>query len=230
MRYRATASVLLPVVALAIASGAAWAVQTGLRLTMDGAVVSTNVRSIDGRAYVPLVDVAKALGRTVNASGGAYDLALAASAQRRDGLNGKMATDGFSGLWRLNVRSVEQVAGYSPQYGSDKAPITPRESGDALVVIKCQLRNGTKAMQDVSFDRNASGNTAVVDDQEHGYVPLAYDARNSGYGSAKIPPATTMDFAILFSVPAGAKLTHLTYSVGGAGMDKSTDFQVSLTE
>jgi hypothetical protein len=221
--------VLLSIVVLTMVSCAVWAAQMSIKLILDGKVVSNDVQTIQGRVYVPLSDVAKVLKRSVVRKNGTYSLVQAIEGNPREGLPGKMGTDLFSGPWRLKVTSVQQVATYSPLYGSDKQPITPREVGDVLVVITCRLNNGTSDMQEISFDRSYSGNTALMDDQERGYVPLAYDTRNSGYTSAKIPPGTTLDFVVLFSVPKGANLTALTYSVKGTDRDTSRDFRVSLT-
>jgi hypothetical protein len=219
---------LLLAFTLIIASGAAWALQNSITLTLDGKVISTDIQTIKGRAYVPVSDVASALNRTIIKKGAAYSLTRGAEADQIQGTLGKMSANVFPGKWQLHVASVQEVAGYSPRFGSDKDQITPKETNDILVVIKCQLKNSTREMQEVSFDTHSSGNTALTDDQEHGYVPLAFDSRNSGYTSVKMPSGTTHDFVVIFSVPKGIHLKDLIYSIGGYGMDKNPDFRVSL--
>jgi hypothetical protein len=220
--------VLFLAIALAIASATAWAVQNGSQLTMDGKVISTDVQTIKGRAYIPLNDVAKVLERKVDRKGGTYSLARVTGAPLHEGPSGKMAVNLVADKWQFQVISVQQVSDYSPQYGSDKDKIVPREVGDLLVIVRCRLKNGTKEMREVYFDKDSSGNTALTDDQEHGYVPLAYDSRNSGYSSDKMPPGSLHDFVVLFSIPKDTGLTALTYSVREAGIDKNTEFRVSL--
>ncbi len=228
MKQRLRAQALLPVIALVIASGAAWAMQTGIKLTRNGSVISTDVQVVNGRAYVPLSDVAKALDMTVVKKDGSYRLTHAGSAAQIHALSGKIAENILSDTWQFQVASVQQVSGYSRQYGSEKEQLTPKEAGDILVVITCRLKNATKEMQEVSFDENSAGNTALTDDQEHGYVPLAYDSRDSGYTSDKMPPGSAHDFRVIFSVPKGANLKGLVYTVEAIGLDKSTDFRVAL--
>jgi hypothetical protein len=225
--------VLLPVIALAVASATAWTMQTGSRLMMDGAVVSTGVQIVQGRPYVLLSDVAKVLDRTLVKKGATYTLTRLGDAHQMRSLTGKSLTGKLaenirSGPWQFQVASVQQVSGYSPQYGSEKEQLTPKEANDILVVLKCRLKNTTNVMREVSFDENAAGNTALTDDHEHGYVPLAYDSRNSGYTSDKMPAGSAHDFVVIFSIPKGVNLKDLTYTVGDTGADKSTDFRVAL--
>jgi hypothetical protein len=228
MKRRSRVQFLLLILALAITSCAAWALQTGKKLTMNGSIISTDIQIVHGRTYVPLSDMAKALDMTVVTRGGIYRFARAGGANQIGGIPGKINADISSGTWLLRVTSVRQVSGYSQQYGVDKAQLLPAEAGDILVVIKCRLKNDTKEMQEVYFDKESAGNTALMDDQEHGYVPLAYDSRNSDYTSVKIPSGSEHDFVIIFSIPKGANLKDLIYTVGNNETDKSTDFRVSL--
>src|SRR5438046_1896353 len=87
--------------ALAIACGTAWALQNGSKLILDGKVISTDVQTIRGRAYVPLNDVAAALERTVARKGGTYHLTRTEGANPIHGAVGQMSADVFSGKWRL---------------------------------------------------------------------------------------------------------------------------------
>lgn len=214
--------------ALTVVSCTAWALQNSITLTLNGKVISTDIQTIKGRSYVPVSDVAVALDRTVVKKGTTYSLTQREETDQIPGTLGKMSTNVFPGKWQLHVASVQEVAAYSPQFGSGREQLTPKETNDVLIVIKCQLKNGTKKMQEVSFDTYSSGNTALMDDQEHGYVPLAYDSRNSGYTSAKMPSGTTHDFVVIFSVPKGINLKDLIYTVGGSYIDKNPDFRVAL--
>lgn len=233
MKRMATAQVFLLMAALAVASCVAWAMQTGMRLVMDGRVISTNVRMFNASAYIKVSDMAKALDMTAFKQGNTYRLRRVGGSHPIRGAAGKMNANIFNGAWLLNVASARQVTAYSQRYGEYKERFTPRETGDILVVVTCRLKNGTNQTQDVSFDKDSSGNTALTDDQEHGYLPLAYDSRNSGYGSARMLPGSAHDFVVIFSVPEGAHLKDLIYTIVSSSEDyskqnKSLDFRVSL--
>ncbi len=219
---------LLPISVLAIASCTAWAMQIGSTLTMNGKVISTDIQIVKGHAYVPLSDVAAALNMTVVRKGQAYRLARTNASRPIHSLTGKLADNISSGAWQFQVAGIQQVSGYSQQYGTEKAQLAPTENGDILVVIKCRVKNDTKEMQEVSFDSGSAGNTALMDSQENGYVPLAYDSRDSDYMADKMPSGSVHEFNIIFSVPKGATLKHLIYTVASTGLDNSTDFSVSL--
>jgi hypothetical protein len=212
-----------------IVSGTALGRQTGLMLTMDDSVVSPNVQLIKGHAYVPLSDVAALLNRAVVKKGNTYNLAPIPPADKSRRVTGKLGASLTSGAWQLTVLSAEPADSYSQLYGEHKAQLTPVRTGDTLMMVRCRLKNNTSEVQDVSFDRDAAGNTALTDDQGNGYVPLAYDSRNSDYSSNKIPSGTAHDFVVIFSIPTGTHMKDFVYTAGSLSMDKSTDFRVVLT-
>src|SRR5690242_5679129 len=102
--------VLLSICALAVVSCAAWAAQKGITLALDGKIISTDVQTIQGRAYVPMSDVARILDRSVVKKGGAYSLMQSTSGDPRTGLSGKMGSELVFGPWRLKITSAQQVA------------------------------------------------------------------------------------------------------------------------
>src|SRR5690242_1785624 len=59
-----------------------WAQSQGLRLIVNGTLASTSVRIIDGRAYAPISDVARALGMTVVNRPGSYEITTAGGANQ----------------------------------------------------------------------------------------------------------------------------------------------------
>jgi hypothetical protein len=172
--------------------------------------------------------VAKALNLTLVKKGNRYMLTRGGGANRLPGYGGKVASNIFSGSWTLRVVSSETDTAYGRQYGPDNGQVTPQQTGDLLVVIKCRLTNSSKETQAVYFDKNTAGNTALTDDQQHAYSPLAYDSRNSNDDSDKMLPGSAHDFAVIFSVPKDTNFKDLIYSVATTELDKSTDFRVSL--
>lgn len=61
-----------------------WAAAGG-KLVINGKVASNSVRLIDGKAYAPLTDVAKALNMVVARNGNTYELAVAGGADQVSG-------------------------------------------------------------------------------------------------------------------------------------------------
>lgn len=76
---------------LASAAVMGWAAGVETRLYVNGKVASTDVIMKDGRAYVPLKDVAEALGMVVVNKSDGFALTPAGGAGQVGGLNGKVA-------------------------------------------------------------------------------------------------------------------------------------------
>jgi len=218
----------VPVAVLVVGSYAAWAVQTGMSVVMDGRSISTDVQILNGHPFVALDDVAQAWDMSVVKSGTTYRLVRAGGANQLTGVTGKLATTILSGAWSLKVISVQQVASYAPRYGPDKDPVSLQQVGDVLFIVTCRLKNGMKETQDVYFARDSAGNTSLTDDQSHGYSPVAYDTRNSDYSTTKMLPGSAHDFALVFSVPRDTRIKDLIYTANASGLEAGTDFRVSL--
>lgn len=65
------------------------------------------------------------------------------------------------------------------------------------------------------FRPYARGTTALTDDRQHGYFPLAYDSRNSDYSSDKMLPGSAHDFIVIFSMPKDANLKDFIKIIAG---------------
>lgn len=107
--------------AFVLLAAASVAQAPGQKLILNGAVASTNVRVIGGQAYVPVADVAKALGQNVAKIAGGYEIAAPGGANRVGGLEGKVGDTVFNGAWRFKVTGVHEADGYSERY-TVKAP------------------------------------------------------------------------------------------------------------
>jgi hypothetical protein len=212
----------------------------------DGETMSTDVVMMRGRAYVPLADVARAMGRRAVKSGNVYtlvsdparlpesataraaEIARPSTASSRNAMNTDIARAG----WVLRLLSADVAPTYVRQFGADTEPIAVQRKGDHLVVARFRLTNASNFTKDVYFDRSYAANTAIIDDESHGYPPVTYDSRNSEYSSSRMLPGTVHEFALVFSVPADTRLSELVYSVASSGQtstDKPTDFRVALS-
>jgi len=234
MRTRA----LMGTVALAVTiSAAVWAADTTKRLRVDGSVVSSDVRTIEGRAYVPLADVAKAFRRTVVATKDGYDLAEAGGANQVGDYSGKVGDVIFTGRWRFTVTGVEEKDAYTQEYDGHKAKIEPKGDDFVLVVVRCRLKNATKEIQSVyligmvpGYQTLPYGRTSLTDQTEHGYTLYTHDAQTDEGVTSKILPGAAQEFALIFNVPRNMKRKDLIFSITTpAGPDKNgTDVRVSL--
>src|SRR3954470_22446907 len=99
-------------VALTLGVTAAAFAQAGRSLILNGAVVSRDVRLIGGRPFVPVADVAQALGQTVVTRAGGYEITAAGGANQIRGLQGKIGDTLFDGKWRFQVLAVEPIDSY----------------------------------------------------------------------------------------------------------------------
>jgi hypothetical protein len=88
------------------------AADSGAKLIFNARVASTDVRTLQGKAYVPLADVARALDMTVVPVRGGYEIKKAGGATPISGLRGKVGEVLFDGKWRFQVLSVETVDSY----------------------------------------------------------------------------------------------------------------------
>lgn len=221
------------------AAGAALAVQAGQILKINGEVASTDVKVIGGKAYVPLSDVAKAMNLTVIKSAGGYSLTQAGGAgQLQAKGNGKIGEEIFSGKWRFKVTGVERGEGYVPQRNKSKTEIEPGR-GEELVIVRCQVRNGTSAKDELVFSKDWEGmNTSLTDMNEQAYPVVAFDVREDEIApvGCNFLPGSAIDFSIVFSVPKGTELKDLIFTAmqykfrSGYDQKKNPphDFRVSL--
>ncbi|HEX8237583.1 MAG TPA: hypothetical protein VF600_16620 [Abditibacteriaceae bacterium] len=99
-RNKQAVKALALTVALGTSGTVAWAA-TSSKLVTNGKVASTSVRVIDGKAYVPLSDVATSLGMAVVKNGGDYEIKKAGGANQVGNMNGKVGDVLFDGKWRF---------------------------------------------------------------------------------------------------------------------------------
>jgi hypothetical protein len=212
--------------------------QGSWKLSINGAAVSTNVRTIGGVTYVPINDVAKALKMKATISGRAITLKPAGGTfQIANKLQGNQGEELFSGKWGFSVISVQRTSSYKAKYlNSYNREDTYDGMGSDVVVVACRLKNGTKTKQEFAFSvRDYGMNTALTDMDAGTYQPTGYDVfadEPSPLGKYALP-GSAIPFNIVFRVPKDTKLKDLVFSVvlyGERGDNKSTDFRVALKD
>lgn len=218
-------------VGLAAITAAAMAWQAAQKLYVNGSVASEDLRVIDGRSYVPLADVAKALNMTVQKKDDGYDLVKAGGAGEVGDKNaGKMGDEIFTGQWRFRLLKVTHAPTYHMrlsklQAGKDLAA----KDGFEYIVADCRIKNGRPERDELVFDNWDGNNTALTDANEQSYQPLAYDVTEdeTAPDGTHFLPGAAINFALVFEVPKGTEaknliFTAIRYGFRSTGDQKST--------
>ena len=165
-KYLTTLDRPLRLTALLIAAGAVATTagalgQAGLKLFIAGKTASSDIRIIDGKPYVPLANMAKAMnGSTGKHKGGGHKItlcggdtttpeagAVAGGANEVRGTRGKVGQVLFNGKWRFSVLGIDHAASYDSQFLPAKRAFTPAGDSDELVIARCKMKNGQNATQ-----------------------------------------------------------------------------------
>jgi hypothetical protein len=222
-----------------IVAGICWAA-AGTKLYVDGKLASSRVVIVDGRAYVPVVDVAEALGMTVGQVEDGYALTREGGANQVEGVaQGGIGDELFTGKWRFQVLSVEQGRDqYTERYYQQERSIKPNGADEELIVVNCRVKNATEATVSPILTERLPGDTALADDAEHSYAPIDYDARQEinktqSYAASALLPGAAAEFALAFSVPKGTHPKALVFSLmaypNDVGRDDHTNVRVELS-
>jgi len=221
------------------AAGAALAIQAGQTLKINGQVASNDVRVIGGKAYVPVADVAKAMGLTVVKTGNGYELTKEGGAgQLQAKGNGKIGQEIFDGKWRFQVIDVKRADTYIPVRTKSKTEMQA-DAGQEFAVVSCRVKNGTPQKDELVFAKDWEGiNTSITDVNEQAYPAVAFDVREDEIApvGCNFLPGAAIDFTIVFSVPKGTDLKDVIFTAMQykfrSGYDQKTnkphDFRVSL--
>jgi hypothetical protein len=207
---------------------------------MNGNIASNSVRVIDGKAYVPLADIAKAQGMVVVPIDGGYEIKKAGGATPIKGLQGKVGDVLFDGKWRFQVLSVQAADSYQmkTQGGGDyavyrdlaefelPARVYRPKPGYTLIVMQCRVTNARNSNQAL-WVFNAETHTALADMDGESHPPIGFDFAGAPLQSKELLPGAKLDFALLFSVPEDTKLKDLVFTLRNIG-EKGTDVRVSL--
>jgi hypothetical protein len=237
---RGTRGWIKPGIALLSISIGAVLAQTERTLILNGKVASHDIRVIEGRPYVPVADVAYALGQTVVKRSGGYEITTAGGANQVQGLQGKIGDVLFDGKWRFEVLRVDRVESYAMKnkatndyaiYNStaefSDGVFRPKQ-GQSLVAIACRVKNGLRENQSL-WRPNSDTHTALADDQGQSYPPIAYDMPESGpFQSKALLPGAAMEFTVLFTVSEGTTLKDLVFTLRTIS-SPGHDVRVSLT-
>lgn len=231
---------IVPAVGLGL--GAACWGATQWKMTLGGTTVSTSARVIAGTTYVPIGDVARALGMKVRISGTNITLQPAIvprptpaqplaqptaqpvtppmaqpvkNAVKLSGLRGETL---FSREWGFQVMNVDRPTSFRTKYSNTfnrERRYLPATSED-LIVVTCRLQNRTSDTRNLAFPLGQQAmNTALTDQDGTIYSPVGYDvlAESDAPLSKTVPAGTAMNFNLVFRVANGARVKELVYSL-----------------
>jgi hypothetical protein len=220
------------VMAVGLGLGLLALAQSTQRLILNGQVASTRVITVQGTAYVPVADVAKALGQSVVKVQGGYEIRAAGGANQLMGqFQGKVGDQILTGLFRVQVHKVERMESSTTRFDKNSLTVQPRNPDEELVVVTGSLRNAKQSGAVApSLGINNPGNTALAGADGRSFPPIAYDSpsgTNTGGGFTLLPGAA-MNFAVVFSVPKGTEVKALVLRVGEYGDTGSKDVRVGL--
>lgn len=135
--------VLTAVAGVVALSALVWAQSTRV-LVINSQVASTDVRVINGKSYVPVTDVAKALNLQVVVNGNRIELTRAGGAMQVDGLMGKTGDWLFDGGWRFRVNRVYRADSYEGKWEFYGEQVYTAQEGKELIVVEYSYRNGNR--------------------------------------------------------------------------------------
>jgi hypothetical protein len=225
----------------ALSCGAfAYAQAGGLQLIVNGGVASRSVKVIDGRVYVPLDDVAKALGMTVAKRTGGYEMTPAGGANQVEGLRGKVGDTLFDGKWRFKVQDVQVLDEYSirrdggldPGRLGGKVEVEGKRyralPGHKLVVVNCHVKNGQKTA--TAFGSAYGEHTALADQDGSNYRPVGWDQEGGMFVTKTLLPGAGQDVTAIFLVPQGKKLKDLVFTLTNVTDRDPKDVRVTISD
>ena len=224
---------------LAACAVVAWAA-TSHAVYYNGQTLTQDARQMNGQTYVPLADVARALGgRVATHPGGGLMIATdngaggseagrpaAGGANEVRGTRGAVGDWFFNGFWRFRVNSVEHPDTYNFQYAAFPREVKPHSDTDQLVVLHCTVKNGQKKAAEpiLTTYGTAVQQTALTDDQGQSYAPLEFDVRSGDLASG-----AAKNFVVVFSVPKDAHLKDLIFTLYSTAYgNKPSNVRVSL--
>lgn len=183
-------------------------------LKMNGKIASTKLKTIGGVAYVPVADVARALGQKVIPTGNGLEIRAASGTFQTGKLSGKVGDLIQTKKYSFQVLSVETSSSYASKYLKIPETFTPDGPQDILYVVNCRIKNTVNKPQGPVLAHGVASNTAIADYDGQAYKALAYDSRIAkDYSGASMLPGSQNTFAVLFSVPKSAQVKDLVFAV-----------------
>ena len=198
----------------------AWGGKAVGKLYLNNTCISTRVVWIDGKAYVPVNDVATALHSEIKRRGDSLYLDTARPHSSSNNAGKSELKDG----WIFSVNGVESARTYTEQYTRSPKALTPEHAGDRFIVIECALQNDQK--ESIAVWIHEQYRAELVDDQGKTYKPIGCDTAPPSSIWDELKPGGQKKFALIFSVPASRRPATLRYQVNPAFNAPDPKFEV----
>ena len=159
------------------------------------------------------------------------------------GLNGKIGDVLFDGQWRFQVLSLTPVSTYTLTVPSseqdfakyhDTAELDPGthlftpKTGYTFFAVKCHVKNGQKRTEQLDGYLD-DPKTALTDDKENSYPPIAYDMISKGnWVTKELLPGSGEELTLLFAVPTGTTPKDLVFTLKNWSSHAGRNVRVSL--
>lgn len=184
------------------------------KLKMNGKIASTQVKVIGGVAYVPVSDVAKAMGQKVVPMPGGLEIKVPTGTMQAGKLSGKIGDVIQTQKYSFQVLSIQSVDSYPSKYMPVPETIKPDNENETLYIVNCSLKNTLPKAQGPVHSPSYARNTALTDYDGQSYAPAEYDSRLRGnFSGSSMLPGSKVIFALVFRVPKSAKLKDLVFTV-----------------
>ncbi|RYG71607.1 DUF4352 domain-containing protein [bacterium] len=216
MKYLSSSTRFLALGALAATSQIAL-VQAAPKTTLklNGKVASTKLKTIGGVAYVPVADVAKALGQKVLPTSTGLEIKTASGTYQAGNLTGKVNDIIQTKKYSFQVLGFTTADKYDTKNLGYHETYEPKADDETLVIVNCRIKNTVNKAQGPVLDHTQAGNkTAITDYEGQSYQPLVYDSKIAkNFSGQSLLPGSKNDFYVVFSVPKSAKIKDLVFSV-----------------
>ncbi len=258
MKLQTAKRVRAALVALGAGAAGAALAQAGSRsVTFQDTVVSQDIRVFNGRPYVPLADMAKALGGFAVRTAGGYQIKTKASQAEASGdtdtpaggpaagvgaasagLSGKLGDTLSDGKWAFRLSDYKALDTYTLQRdgGVDAAML----GGNADVhgstidakpdysLVAVVCRIKNGQRQAQAFASGAGRDTALIDDKGVSYTPVGWDQDGGMLATKPLPPGATADVTAIFLVPFGTNLRDAVFTLANVSDRTPHDVHFAL--
>jgi hypothetical protein len=193
------------------------------KLVLNGKVASTRVKVIDGMAYVPVADIAQALGQPVHTTAEGYEISLAGGANQVAGLQGKLGDVLFDGVWRFQVTKVTEASVYQERYTANRPLEQKPGDNQKLILVDITVKNGANEKKFLLMRDIPENLTALAGEDGSSAKVFTYDMRTGSgqhFGGGgdwdstpEMLPGSQAQFTAVFRTPQDFKPKDLVFTL-----------------
>jgi hypothetical protein len=197
--------------------------QTGIKLILNGKTASTRVKMIEGEAWVPVKDVAGALGQSVQKITGGFQIGEAGGANAVSGLMGKTGDTLFDGSWRFTLTGIKEATEYTDRYTVNRPVTRKAPAGKKLILADIVVKNGMTIKNYLNLRITPENLTSLADADGRSFPVVSYDLRTGSgqpFGGGgnwdyteELLPGAKADIVAIFTVPEDYKPNDLVFTL-----------------